>query len=120
MNEKMTRIKGGRCNAAIATAATIAILAVAGAARGADGGELFTKNCRACHGEDGKGNTAMGRKSGIKDLKTSKLTPEEIRNQIKTGKKEPNQGAKMPAFEGKLNEDEIEAIAGFLLELRKK
>ena len=32
------------------------------AAHAADAKELWDKNCKKCHGEDGKGKTAMGKK----------------------------------------------------------
>jgi len=42
-------------------------LATASAVRAADVKENWDKNCLKCHGADGKGNTKMGKQSGVKD-----------------------------------------------------
>ena len=39
---------------------------------------LFASKCAACHGPDGKGQSAMGKKLGVKDLTASKLTAAEM------------------------------------------
>ena len=42
-------------------------------ARAANGGELFLKHCASRHGKDGKAQTHVARKLGVKDLTQSKL-----------------------------------------------
>lgn len=37
----------------------------------ADAAALYAKNCASCHGKDGKGQTAMGKKSKAKDYTTA-------------------------------------------------
>jgi len=85
----------------------------------ANGPELFSKNCASCHGKDGKGQTIMGQKWGIKDLKTSTLAEAEVTRQIKEGKEDVNKGSKMPPFRDKLDDEEIKAIASYVVGLRK-
>ncbi len=80
----------------------------AGAASAADGKELFAKKCTACHDKDGKGQGAMGKKLGVKDLSATKLSQAEIEAMIAKGK------GKMTGFEGKLQPDEIKAVATFV------
>ncbi len=37
-----------------------------------DGKALYEKDCAKCHGADGKGNTKMGQRSGIRDYSNAK------------------------------------------------
>lgn len=69
--------------------------------------ELYTTRCAACHGLDGK--LTMG---GSKPLHTSSLSAADIVQQIKKGK------GSMPPFEGRLSEEEINALSQFVLKLR--
>ncbi len=39
----------------------------------ADGAEMFGHKCAGCHGKDGKAQTSMGKKLGIKDLTEAKV-----------------------------------------------
>lgn len=38
--------------------------------------EIYEKNCAKCHGAEGKGDTKMGQKVGVKDLTDAKLQAE--------------------------------------------
>jgi len=55
---------------------------------GAGGEEQFSKNCAPCHGKDGKAQTSIARKLGVKDLTQSKLTDAEIERQIVDGRRD--------------------------------
>jgi len=85
----------------------------------ADGKELFAKQCAPCHGPDGKAQTPIARKLGVKDLTQSKLTEAEIEKQIIEGKPDDHGKEKMPSFKGKLSTDEIESLITAVKELRK-
>ena len=85
----------------------------------ADGKELFAKQCASCHGPDGKAQTPIARKLGVKDLTQSKLTEAEIEKQIVEGKRDDNGKEKMPSFKGKLSTDEIKSLIAAVKELRK-
>jgi mono/diheme cytochrome c family protein len=85
--------------AAVLLAATVAA---------ADGKAIFGSKCLACHGGDGKGQTAMGKKLGVKDLTATKLTAAEVEAIVTSGK------GKMTPFGGKLSAAEIKDVAVFV------
>ena len=91
----------------LALALTLSFL-VAGAAQAADGKALFGTKCTVCHGADGKGQSSMGKKLGVKDLTVTKLSAEDIEKTIKAGK------GKMTPFDGKLSAEEIKAVTAFV------
>jgi mono/diheme cytochrome c family protein len=91
----------------IALALAVSFLFV-GAAQAADGKALFGSKCAVCHGPDGKGQSAMGKKLGVKDLTVTKLSAGDIEATVTKGK------GKMTPFEGKLKAEEIKAVAAFV------
>lgn len=82
-------------------------LALAGPARAEDARALFASQCALCHGPDGKGQTAMGKRMGAKDLSKEKEEPESQLVKSIAGGRPP----KMPAFKGKLTPEQIQALA---------
>ena len=86
----------------------VALLAVASVTSAADGKATFKAKCVACHGADGKGQSAMGKKLGAKDLSGSKLSAAEMEALITTGK------GKMTPFSAKLTPAEIKEVAAFV------
>ena len=85
----------------------------------ADGEELFAKHCALCHGKDGKAQTPIARKLGVKDLTQSKLTEAEIKKQIVEGKRDEHGKEKMPAYKAKLSDDEIKSLVTVVKDLSK-
>ncbi len=79
---------------------------------------LFLKACAPCHGKDGKAATPQGRKLGVKDMTLSTLNEEQIRQQIREGKKGPDGALRMPAFLDTLKTDEIERLARYARSLQ--
>lgn len=82
-------------------------LLLAPAAFGADGAATFKQSCAPCHGKDGSGNTPAGKALKAKDLRreeAQKMTDAELARQVRNGK------GNMPAFKGKLSDDEIAAV----------
>ena len=63
--------------------------------------ETFQAKCAACHGKDGKGQSDMAKKLGVKDLTVTKLPAAEIEKVIANGK------GKMTPWKGKLSDAEI-------------
>ncbi len=91
------------------------IMAVAGAAF-ADGAAVFTGKCAMCHGKGGAGDTGMGKSLKIRDLASAdvqKLTDADITKIVTDGK------GKMPAYKGKLSDDEIKSVVAFIRSLKK-
>lgn len=81
----------------------------------ADGGaDTYKAKCAMCHGADGSGNTAMGKKLELKDLKTSKLTEAQMIELVTKGK------GKMPANAGKLTDAQIKDVVSYVRSLQKK
>ena len=68
------------------------LVAAAVSARAADAKENWDKNCKVCHGADGKGKTKMGEKAGVKDYTDPKvqegMKDEEMTKAIKEGVKD--------------------------------
>jgi cytochrome c553 len=72
------------------------------------GEEIYTSNCANCHGPQGDLMLA-----GAPNLQKSMLAQNELVNQISNGK-----GA-MPAFTGNLTPQQIDAVAAYIITLRK-
>ena len=90
----------------IATA--LALFLLAGAAQAADGKALFGAKCAVCHGPDGKGQTAMGKKLGVKDLTVTRLSAADVEGIVAKGK------GKMTPFAAKLSPEEIKAVTAYV------
>lgn len=86
----------------------------------ADGPALFTVNCANCHGKDGKAQTPIGRKLGAKDLSVSTLADDDIKRQIRGGKRDAGGKQLMPAFEDRFSDEEITALVAAAKSFRKK
>jgi len=99
-------------------------LLVAGAvsAHAADAKELWDKNCKKCHGEDGKGKTKMGEKLGAKDYTDAKVQAElkddAMAKALKDGVKKGDE-TKMKAFGDTLSDDEIKSLVAYIRTLKK-
>jgi cytochrome c6 len=91
-------------------------------AKAADAKENYKANCTKCHGEDGKGDTKMGKKSGCKDYTDAKVQ-EELKDDkafksIKEGMKDGDKEL-MKAFADKLSDDEIKALVTHMRSFKK-
>jgi len=91
-------------------------------AAAADVKENWDKQCSKCHGPEGKGDTKMGQKLGIKDLTDGKiqseLTDDKAFKSIKEGIKDNDGKIKMKPAEG-LSDDEIKALVAHVRTLKK-
>ena len=80
------------------------------------GADLFKSKCAVCHGADGKGDTAMGKKFNLRDLGSAdvqKQSDAELAGIIGKGK------GKMPAYDGKLTPDQVQDMVKFIRTLKK-
>ena len=99
-------------------------LLVAGAVsvRAADAKENWDKNCKVCHGADGKGKTKMGEKAGVKDYTDPKvqdgMKDDQMLKAIKEGVKDGDK-TKMKAFGETLSDDEIKALVKYVRDFKK-
>ena len=85
--------------------------------------ENFEKHCVDCHGENGKAQTRLGRKSGAKDLTDKaamgKLSDEEMFKTIKFGRKNKKGEETMDAFGDGLSDKEITDLVAYVRTLAK-
>jgi cytochrome c6 len=79
-----------------------------------DGQQIFNANCSACH--IGGNNVIIANKTLRKEAleKYSMNSLEAIRTQVTNGKNA------MPSFKGRLQDDEIEAVADYVLSQAEK
>lgn len=103
-------------------AAVPALALCANCARAADAQENWSKMCAKCHGADGKGQTKMGQKLGIKDLTDAKvqadLTDADATKAIKEGVKDKDGKTVMKPVEN-LSDDEVKALVVYVRGLKK-
>jgi cytochrome c6 len=82
-----------------------------------DAASTYKTKCSACHGADGKGETAMGKKFGLKDLaspEVQKTGDDELTAVIADGKD------KMPSYKKSLKPDQIKELVAYIRSLAKK
>jgi cytochrome c6 len=104
---------------AIAVAAMLCLaVSVSRAQDTASGEKTFKAKCASCHGPDGSGNTAAGKAMGVLDLRSDevqKQTDAQLIDATANGK-----GKKMPAYKGKLTDDQIKQLVAYMRDLAKK
>jgi mono/diheme cytochrome c family protein len=80
-----------------------------------DAASVYKTKCQVCHGADGKGDTTMGKKLGARDFhspEVTKLSDAELFKVTKEGKE------KMPAYDKKLTDDQIQALVKYIRALK--
>ena len=83
----------------------------------APGADTFKTKCAMCHGDDGLGNTAMGKALGIQSYKAPeilKMSNADLATTIKNGKNN-----KMPSFNGQLTDAQIKDVVQYIHKLQK-
>lgn len=82
-----------------------------------DAAGTFKAKCGGCHGPDGSGNTAIGTKLKMRDLRSpdvQKQPDAELTGIITNGK------SPMPAYKNMLTDAQIKGLVGYIRELAKK
>lgn len=82
-----------------------------------DAEALWKKSCASCHAADGSGNTPMGKKMELRDIRSpevQKQTDEELYTITAKGQ------GKMPGYEKKLSKEQIDCLVRYMRELAKK
>ncbi len=90
--------------------------------KAADAKETWKAQCAKCHGENGKGDTKMGKKLGVKDYTDPKVQAEAkdeaMAKAIKEGVKQ-DEKTLMKAFGDSLSDDEIKALVAHVRSFKK-
>jgi cytochrome c6 len=98
----------------LAAAATISGGSPADQSAGAD---TYKAKCSVCHGADGSGNTPMGKRMSIRDLRSAdvqKQSDQDLANIIRNGK------APMPGFAKSLDQAQIQALVAYIRSIAQK
>jgi len=104
--------------------ALVVVLACGSAmvASAADAKENWDKQCAKCHGKEGKGDTKMGQKVGVKDYTDAKvqgeMKDEAAFKAIKEGVKDKEGKTLMKPGEG-LSDDDIKALVKLVRGFKK-
>ena len=80
------------------------------------GEDIFRNRCAVCHGLDGSGDTTLGKKLKIPDLRSEKvqrLTDDDLIKVVTDGMGE------MPSFKKKLSRDSIYQVIGHIRKLKQ-
>ncbi len=96
--------------------------AAALSASAADAKQNWTDHCATCHGADGKGQTKMGQRLGVKDFTDAKvqanIKDEDAIAAIKDGKKDADGRTLMKPFvtgaDTPLTDDEVKALVAYV------
>lgn len=88
------------------------VLSMALPAVAEDAAALYKTKCQACHGPDGNG-TKVGKTMGAKPFSTVADRPDKDLIEITTNGKE-----KMPAYKGKLTEEQIKGLVAYVKTLK--
>ena len=97
----------------------VAALGLPAGGRAADGQALFIQRCAMCHGAEGRAQTPIAKKLGVKDLSVSRLDDVALARQIRKGAKNAGGQTLMPAAGDTLSGAEYAALVEFVRGLRK-
>lgn len=78
---------------------------------------IYKTKCAACHGADGKGESAMGKKLGVHDFAAPEVqsqSDDQLAAIINDGKN------KMPGYKKSLKPDQVKELVEFTRSLAKK
>ena len=91
-------------------------------AHAGDAKALYDQSCAKCHGADGKGDTKIGQKLGVKDYSSATvqaaLTDDAAFKAIKEGVKDKDGKTQMKATEGVSDED-IKGLVAYMRTFKK-
>jgi cytochrome c6 len=86
-------------------------------AKADDAAATYKAKCTACHAADGSGATAAGKAMNVPDLRgdeIQKMSDAQLIDATTNGKN------KMPAYKGKLTDDQIKQLVGYTRTLAKQ
>ena len=102
---------------------SIAAMALATwSARAGDAKALYDQSCAKCHGAEGKGDTKIGQKLGVKDYSDAKvqdaLKDDVAFKSIKEGLKDKDGKSVIKAADG-IADDDIKALVAYMRTFKK-
>jgi mono/diheme cytochrome c family protein len=105
----------------LAIGLTVFVVSAVSALAG-DGKANYESSCAKCHGTDGKGQTKMGQKLGIKDYTDAKvqeaLKDDAAIKAIKEGLKDADGKTLMKPAEG-MSDDDVKALVAYMRTFKK-
>jgi cytochrome c6 len=112
------RMNGDRSNMLLGVfvGAVLVVIGARSVRAADDAGALYKTKCAACHGPDGKGETAIGKTNKIRDLASAevqKQSDDELAGIIGTGK------GKMPGYGKSLKPEQIKGLVAYIRGLAK-
>jgi mono/diheme cytochrome c family protein len=101
----------------------IAAMTVAAlSARAEDAKTTYDNSCAKCHGADGKGDTKIGQKLGVKDFTDAKvqadMKDDAATKAIKEGLKDADGKTQMKPFDS-LSDDDIKGLVAYVRAFKK-
>lgn len=113
-------VRSGRCVGSVLLAACVSAILVraAGAPRPERSAEdIYLDKCAVCHGQDGAGKTAKGKKAKVKDIRETigKMSVDEMIKVVDDGK-----GKNMDSYKKEYSQDQIKALVDYYRSLAKK
>ena len=111
MNRSMIRIS----QRSFAGCALVFLLSIC--TRADDSASVFNAKCAMCHAADGSGNTPAGKATKARDFASPEVKSEtdaQLSEIVTNGKN------KMPAYKGKLTDDQIKGLVAYIRELAQK
>jgi cytochrome c6 len=90
----------------------LALLALPLASFADDAADVYKSKCAMCHGPDGKGKMAGTKDLGSADVQ--KMSDADLTATLNNGKP-----PKMPAYKGKLTDDQIKSLVAYVRTFKK-
>ena len=101
----------------------IAAMAIAAlSARAADAKATYEASCAKCHGAEGKGDTKIGQKLGVKDFSDAKvqanMKDDAVAKAIKDGVKDADGKVVMKPTDG-VSDDDVKGLVAYIRAFKK-
>jgi len=93
----------------------VMVAGVALPAQAEDAAALYKSKCASCHGADGKGDSAMGKKLGVRSFSSPEVAKQTDAALIEVTTKGKD---KMPAYDKKLTADQIKDLVKYIRSLK--
>jgi mono/diheme cytochrome c family protein len=96
--------------------ACVPVLASGPAQAADDAAATFDSSCAGCHGQNGAGDTAIGKSTGVPDLRSSQVQSQpdsRLADVIENGT------SKMPPFKSTLSQDQVKTLIAYIRALAK-